>query len=630
MNKYIKLIITTVYLLILNTTFSLLIYKYLHLSNIFFYLLESITVCTILCLISKLFKEKAKKILNIILFSFITLLYIAQFVHYSFYDCFFSIFSLVNGGQVFGFIPAIIKVIVNNIYGFLILLAFLIFIIIFFIKYKDTEESEKNIVLFTILLLNITVTALSIYIPNFSYIYSRKNLLINTNVETKNVQSFGLMTAMSIDLERFILNPHYTIISENSNSFNYNNDNYNIQNIDFDSIKTDDDEIKELNNYLNNRKPSNKNKYTGIFKNKNLIFITAESFSFSLIDKDLTPTLYKLSTEGFNFTNFYTPIYYASTSDGEYTNLTGLLPKEGTWSYIKAKDNYFPYTYANVFKDKNYSLNSYHNGVYTFYKRNEVMPHFGYSFKACGNGLEKIINCNLWPQSDDEMITETFKEYKDNDKFHAYYMSISGHLNHNFTDNDMAKKYQSEVKSLNHSEAVNAYISANIDLDKALEHLLNNLEKENKLDDTVIVLAPDHFPYGLSKKEYSELRNLDTVYAKHKSNLIIYNPSIETTTIDKYASNIDILPTLLNMFGINYDSRLIIGSDIMSDSEGIVIFNDRSFLTEYGFYNEKTSKFTSFKETPSNYIKEKQIEVLNKNNASSLILEKNYYKLYKK
>ena len=83
------------------------------------------------------------------------------------------------------------------------------------------------------------------------------------------------------------------------------------------------------------------------------------------------------------------------------------------------------------------------------------------------------------------------------------------------------------------------------------------------------------------------------------------------------------------MFGINYDSRLIIGKDIMSDSEGIVIFNDRSFIIKEGFYNEKNNKWQGSKTVSNTYIKEKQKEVFNKTNASSLILEKNYYKYIK-
>ncbi|MBQ6546925.1 MAG: LTA synthase family protein [Bacilli bacterium] len=628
MNKYIKPIVFTLYIFILNIVFSLLMFKHIYFSSILFYFFEAVTVSLILSIISNLFKGKANKIVSIILFSIITFLFIAQYVHYHFYDCFFSIFSLVNGGQVLAFIPAIVKIIITNILGFLLLFVFLAFIIGYIVKSKS-DVKPKNSILLTLLIISLIITNLCIFIPKSGNVYSRKNLLNVTNSETKNVQSFGLITSMAIDLERFIFSPNYSLIDENSNVDSYSMEKYNVLNIDFDSIKTDDIEINSLNNYLRNRKPTNKNEYTGIFKGKNLIFITAESFSFSVIDKKLTPTLYKMTNEGFNFSNFYTPIYYASTSDGEYTNLTGLLPKEGTWSYIATKYNYFPYTYSNAFKDKNYSLNGYHNGAYKFYDRDEVMPNLGYNYKSCGNGLEKLIDCSLWPESDEEMITETFKDYGNKDKFVTYYISISGHLNHNFKDNDMAIKHQDEVKDLKYSDSIKAYIAANMDLDKALEHLIDNLKKANKLNDTVIVLAPDHFPYGLSHKEYSELRTINTIYDKHKSNVIIYNPSVKGKTIDKYASNIDILPTILNMFGVSYDSRLLIGSDIMSDSEGIVIFNDRSFLTEYGFYDERVSKFTSFKKVPDNYIKDKQKEVLNKYNASGLILEKNYYEKIK-
>ena len=626
MSKYKLFIVTTLYLLSLNIIFNVLIFNNLIIQNILFYIFESITISTILNIIIELFKNKTKKVLLIISTSLISIFYIAQFIHYRFYDCFFSIYSLVHGSQVFGFIPAIIKVISNNIIGFLILLALIPLFIIIIIKTKDKDTNHKKIVLTSILIINILLTITTIYFSNNNNIYSKKALLKSTNVETKNTNNFGLVTAMTIDLYRFTNNPHYNLIL-NDNNETYDKDKYNITNIDF-NIKTKDKELKELTKYLKNQKPTNKNEYTGILKDKNLIFITAESFSFNLIDKDLTPTLYKMTQEGISFNNFYTPIYYASTSDGEYTNLTGLLPREGRWSYIDIKNNVFPYTYSNVLKTQNYELNSYHNGIYNFYKRNEIMPSLGYNFKACGNGLENYINCKLWPQSDDEMITETFKDYKNTNRFHTYYMSISGHLNHNFTNNDMAKKHQEKVNNLNYSTATKAYISANIDIDKALEKLLNNLEIENKINDTVIVLVPDHFPYGLSKKEYKELKQIDKEYNKHKSGLIIYNPTLTNTQIDKYASNIDILPTLLNMYGIDYDSRLLVGKDIMSNSEGIVMFNDHSFLTDKGFYNENTNKFTG-SISEENYIKEKQIQVFNSFNASSLILEKNYYKYIK-
>lgn len=637
MKKYKNLIITIAYLFIIAITFAILIFHKLSISNALFYLLESITFGLIINLISYPFKPKINKIVNSSLLVVITIFYIAQFVHYNFYDCFFSIYSLINGGQVFGFINAIIKEIIDNIFGILILLSILILTIILIFKNDNLSKKQNPIILVGLLILNLIITISFIYIPNSNDIYSRKNLLEKTNSETKNTESFGLITAMLIDTNRYISPYKEDIIKTEKTKEVFKeekNVKYNKENIDFDELIKEEKnkEIKKIHNFFKSVDPTNKNEYTGIFKNKNLIFITAESFSFNIIDEELTPTLYKMTSEGITFSNFYTPIYYASTSDGEYTNLTGLLPKEGTWSYIASKNKDFPYTYAKVFKEKGYDTYSYHNGIYNFYDRNKVMPNLGYDkYTGCGNGLEKKINCNLWPQSDDEMISYTFADYKNSKNFMTYYMTISGHLSHNFNDNDMAKKHKDKVKDLKYSDAVKAYISATIDLDNALKNLLENLKKNEKLDDTVIVLVPDHYPYGLSNEELNELKPITTAYDKYKSGLIIYNSDTKGEKIDKYSSNIDILPTILNMFGIKYDSRVIIGKDIMSSNDGIVIFNDRSFLTNQGFYNEKTKEFSSSKTNiPQGYIKEKRIEAFNKTNISSMILETNYYKSLKK
>lgn len=638
MKKYKNLIITTTYLFIIAIIFSFLIFKNLTISNILFYLLESITFGLIINLMACPFKEQKNKIIISILLLIITIFYIAQFVHYNFYDCFFSIYSLVNGGQVFGFLNAIIKEIINNIFGIIILvLGLVLAIILIFKNNEDYSSKKKPLILAGLLILNLIITISLIYIPNSNDIYSKKNLLEKTNSETKNTESFGLITAMVIDSSRYLSSYKEDIIKteESKEVFKEEkNIKYNKENIDFDKLIKEEKnkDIKKIHNFFKSEEPTNKNEYTGIFKNKNLIFITAESFSFNIIDEELTPTLYKMTSEGITFSNFYTPIYYASTSDGEYTNLTGLLPKEGTWSYIASKNKEFPYTYAEVLKEKGYEAYSYHNGIYNFYDRDKVMPNLGYDkYTGCGNGLEKKINCNLWPQSDDEMISYTFEDYKNSKKFMTYYMTISSHLSHNFEDNDMAKKHKDKVKDLKYSEAVKAYISATIDLDNALKSLLENLKKNDKLDDTVIVLVPDHYPYGLSDEELNELKPITTAYDKYKSGLVIYNSDTKGEKIDKFASNIDILPTILNMFGIKYDSRVIIGKDIMSSSDGIVIFNDRSFLTDQGFYNEKTNEFSTTKTNiAKSYIKDKKIEVFNKTNISSMILETNYYKSFKK
>lgn len=630
MKNYKDLIINIIYLFTLNIILALLLFNKIEFLSIIFYLAEATILGSLIKLLSSTKNNKINKLISISLLIIISLIFTAQFVHYKFYECFFSFYSLTKSGQILAFTEAIIKIIKENILGFLTFITLILLIIPIQIKTNYTSYKKKNIILSSLILTSLIIATIVINIDKTN-IYSRYNLINNTHNNTQNVKKLGLISSSVIDLKRFIIEFNPSLKEEEKTKYVFSEEDNiegNVTNIDFDKISknTKDKDIKKLTNYLKNTKPTEKNDYTGMFEGKNLIFITAESFNFNIIDKKLTPTLYKLKNEGISFTNFYTPIYYASTSDGEYTNQTGLLPEEGTWSFLKSQNNYYPYSYANMLKDEGYKTYSYHNGEYDFYERHKVQNNFGYDvYKGCGNGLEKQINCNLWPQSDEEMFKKTFNDYKKDEHFIAYYMTISGHLSHNFKTNDIAKKWKNKVNNLNYSENVKAYISGNIDLDKGLEALIKNLEKENILNDTVIVITQDHFPYGLNKKELKEIQKLKNPYDLYKSGLIIYNPTIKPQKIEKLASNIDILPTILNMFNINYDSRLIIGKDIMSNIEPVVIFNDGSFLTEKGYYNGKTNTFSN-KKIGNTYIKNKQTEVYNKINASNLILNKNYYK----
>lgn len=631
-NKFKLFNVISIYFLILNIVFTLLIYKKIVFINIIFYFLESVFISSIVCLATYFIRGKWKKIIILCLIFALTFLFIAQYIHYSFYDCFFSTYSLINGGQVFGFFNAILKEILDHILGIIIILLLYGILITIVVKIKEDNFKNKPFVFIGIAVICFSITLATTFISN-NDIYSRKNLVYKTNSEVENTKKFGLIAAMALDFNKYTKHDNYNIINKNRTSYVFkessnNEQYYNIDNSYYNKLTSRNNKnFKYLNTYFKNEIPTNKNEYTGIFKNKNLIFITAESFYFSAIDKDLTPTLYKMKNDSINFTNFYTPIYYASTSDGEYTNLTGLLPKEGTWSYIASKNNLFPYSYANEFNNLGYTTHSYHDGIYNFYNRDTVMPNFGYKkYTGCGNGLEKKINCNLWPQSDMEMFNKTFDDYKNDKNFMVYYMSISTHLSHDFNSNDIAKKHKNETKNLNYSSHVKAYMSALIELDQALENLINNLEKNNLLENTVITLVPDHYPYGLSDKELDEFSKLNNSYDKYKSGFIIYNKDLKKKKINKLSSNIDILPTLLNMFGIKYDSRLIVGKDIMSNSEGIVIFNDRSFLTSKGYYDEKRNEFISKLSVSNKYINDKKIEVYNKANVSSMLLDFNYYK----
>ena len=382
--------------------------------------------------------------------------------------------------------------------------------------------------------------------------------------------------------------------------------------------------------YFKNTDPSNKNEYTGMFKDKNLIFITAEAFDTIAIDEKLTPTLYKIANNSFIFKNYYQPLYPVSTSDGEYMNLNSLIPKEGVWSFKQTSKISMPYGIGNMFNKEGYVSYGFHNHNYNYYDRQKSHKNIGLKYYGCGNGLEKKMNCKHWPNSDKEMIDATTSYYIDKDKFMTYYMTVSGHLNYNFSGNNMAYRNKNKVKNLKYSTAIKAYLATQIELDKSIEKLLQVLEEKGKLNDTLIVIAPDHYPYGLTTKQMNEISTIDRndKFEKFHTTLIMYNPNIEKTVVDKVISSLDILPTIYNLYGLTFDSRLLMGRDIFSNNEHIVILSDRSWITDKGKYNSVTKEFTSTtnEEIEEDYIDRINMIVNQRYGMSSLIIDNNYYK----
>ncbi len=618
----------------LEFLYHILIFNEFHFKEIFYTFIFSLLFSLFIDLFTSLFSKKINKWLLIIVLGFLPILFISQYINYQFYGNIISIYSFLHGGQVFEFFGAIWSVLTSKIIFIILFILPTILLLVFNKRIRCYSFNKKTFVFkFIVFIAFFILSLLSLNIDSKD-IYSAKNLYYYKHVPNSAAQTFGLITTMKLDLFRTINNFEETIdVSQNNqkdnNVINEKIIEYNKLDINFEELaeNSKNKAIISINLYVNNSLPSEKNEYTGIFKGKNLIEIVAEAFYPIAINEELTPTLYKLTHEGFHFTNFYTPLYYASTSDGEYSTLNSLIPKEGVWSFYASRNNYRPYAYGNLFSNLGYTTYAFHNGRYKYYDRHLTHPNMGFNYIACGNGLEKNMNCKPWPQSDLEMINASFDYYGNNTPFMTYYMTISGHLEYNFGGNNMAYKNRNEVKNLPYSDAIKAYIATHIELDKALEELIKKLEEKGILDDTVIVMSADHYPYGLTNAQIKEVIPMeDEKFDIHKNNLIIWNNKIPYTEINKYAMSIDILPTILNLFGFDFDSRLLIGRDILSNSDGIVILSDRSWINEYGKYNASTKKFTAFKETPDDYVQKMNEEVYNKYVISKNILENDYYR----
>ena len=608
--------------------------------GLLYMVLFSIPIAIIITIIETMFKsEKVNRIITIIITILVAFIFIAQLVYFKYYETIFSVYSLFHGGQVLEFIDGIINVMLHNIFPIILMAIPVIVPIIKKIPVSYEMKDYFNKGMYLLIAIFFVVSALIVIELEKENSYSAHRLYYETHVPMLTVSKFGLITTMRLDVKRTITNFEEVLVIEPVDDIEEPVEipeekkvEYNIMNIDFDSLIASEKNstIKTMHEYFKSVKPTNKNDYTGMFEGKNLIVFVAEAYSPIALNEKYTPTLWKLYNEGFQFTNFYTPYYFVSTSDGEYTSLLSLLPKSGVWSMKKSSSNYLPFTYANLFKKLGYEARAYHDGTFGYYGRNLSHPNMGYTFKACGNGLK--ITCKKWPQSDVEMIEATVPEYINSEHFVTYYMTISGHLAYNFMGgNASSSKHKNEVADLKASTPIKAYIAAQMEFDQALKLLIEKLEAAGKLKDTVIVITSDHYPYGLEDadiKGYADYVS-DFKFDVHKNNFFIWNSEMtEPVVVDKVAYQLDALPTVLNLFGIEYDSRLLMGTDIMSDSDPLVIYNNRSWITDKGKYNANNKKFTPFNgnEVSQEYIEKINSIVANKYSMSTLVLDKNYYK----
>lgn len=427
--------------------------------------------------------------------------------------------------------------------------------------------------------------------------------------------------------------------------------------IDFEGLAASapNDTVKAMHQFFGSLTPSEKNQYTGMFKGKNLILLTAEGFATPAIDKELTPTLYKLSHEGFVLNNFYQPDWTQSTCGGEFAVTTGIIPN---WfgSRLAANvsaEKYMPNTLARLFAAQGYAVPAWHNHTYTYYGRDKYLGNFGYDYQGIGSGLE--LPHIVWPNSDLEMMEATVDGYINDyvatgKPFHAYYMTVSGHGLYSWGGNAMSRKHRDEVtaKYPNLSETSQAYLACNMELDLALEYLVDKLEAAGIADDTLIAMTGDHYPYLMvteSGDYYNELRGFtdtedDT--SRYRSTLLLWSAAIEEPAeIDTPCSAIDIVPTLCNLFGLDYDSRLYSGRDIFAENYQadqysncmpLVVFANKgkgnAWITAAGTYESATGTFTPNEgiTVDDDYVGRVKRLVSAKVSYAKLLLEQDYYK----
>lgn len=606
--------------------------------------------------------RKVSRIAAIVLTVFWTVYTCVEYCCKSYYKIYYGVGYIVSmtGNVLHDFSGTMFEVILARIPFILLSLLPLIALIIFR-KTILPELRKRHTVRWIFLIAFVLFQLVGSLIGNFGAHQAQYTYNYNAN---DTMPQFGLISTMRLEAEYSIFGAPDIPIIDISHLIDTNSVDhpqatlYGYNKLDFDFQTMADSSsgtLQAMHRYFSAKEATQKNEYTGMFQGKNLILITAEAFSSPVISQELTPTLYKLSHEGFVFDNYYQPAWGQSTTGGEFAVMTGLLP---TWVnnqvsfYVSAKDS-MPFALGHQFSALGYTTKAWHNNTYTYYDRDKTHPNLGYDYKGIGNGLILETGGDNWPYSDLEMMEATVDEYlsdwqANGTPFHAYYMTVSGHANWGWSNAMSAKNRDAAVAAYpNSSQPVQGYIASNLELEAALTYLLDRLEQAGALDDTVICMSADHYPYALVEETtdyYQELsgrNDTEQDTSRYRNTLILWCGSMkEPVRVSTPCCAVDIVPTLSNLFGLSYDSRLLSGRDILANYTPAAVSSNmplvilptpvgNSWATAAGIYEAKTGTFTpnSGVTVSDSYVSTVNSIVDAKYNYARAVIQYDYYRL---
>ena len=388
---------------------------------------------------------------------------------------------------------------------------------------------------------------------------------------------------------------------------------------------------KKLHNYFISQKITDKNDYTGFFKDKNLIVIMMESTTNVVINEQYYPNLYKLYSEGWAWDNAYSPRNACSTGNNEMSGMVSLYTINNSCTANNYKRNVYPQSIFNLFNNAGYTTTSYHNYTEQYYARSIIHENMGsghyYGVQELGIPYSNVYQ--EWP-SDVELVEKFLDLTKDQEKYMAWLTTVSAHQPYG-QSSELGKKHLELFKDTKYNTSLKRYMSKLKEFDLAIGALLEGLEEQGKLEDTVIVLYSDHYPYGLSNSTLNTYFDYDVSKYNEldRTPFIIYNSNIQATKHTEYTTFMNILPTIANLFGLDYDPRLYTGSDILSsDYDNRIVFADGSWQDDKAFYDASTGKIT-YVEPNTTYtsqeIRDINSSVRNKISMSNLAIKTNYF-----
>ena len=469
---------------------------------------------------------------------------------------------------------------------------------------------------------------LTIQLPIFQnelQVKSNKDLFFYPSNPGIAIKQFGSTVYGLLDIKSVFVKPNKETIQiehdYNSNNKKNNDDKEWISLIE----KEEDSILNELNQYFINNTIEEENSYTGLFEDKNLIVIMMESVNDIFINKDLYPNFYKLLNNGFYFKNHYSPRNSCSTGNNELSGMIGLYSIYSECTANTYSDNIYPESLFNLFNQKGYKTTSMHDYTEQYYERRKIHTNLGSGRYYDVDDLKLTYNTKeeTWASDEDFMkqVVKILNNYDKNERFMTWLTTVTSHQP--YGNSLYGNKYLSLMEGEKYKDydiKLKRYMSKLKVLDDGLGVLLDGLKQQGKLENTVIILYGDHYPYGLSTTVLQTALpySIQEKYEAERVPFVIWSNDIEATTFTEYSSYVNITPTIANLFNLDYDSRYYVGNDLFSNAyQSITVYADSSWKNQYAFYDASTSQITYY--TNKEYTKEEII------NINEMVEKKIYY-----
>lgn len=389
---------------------------------------------------------------------------------------------------------------------------------------------------------------------------------------------------------------------------------------------------KVLNNYYISKEITDKNEFTGMFKNKNVIVIMAESLNDLAINEEYFPNIYKLYNEGWSWSNSYSPRSSCSTANSEVSGITSMYTLNNSCTVRTNLMNQYSQSIFGLFNDAGYNTYGFHNYSNEYYNRTTYFKNMGAKnyYGAQEMGIAYNSSYNEWP-SESDMMSKVLDYVQDDRKFMVWISTTSTHQPYS-VNSELGDKNLDLFEGSSYNTSVKRYLSKVKDLDDSIGILLNGLESQGKLENTVIVLYSDHYPYALDSDDYNSLLDYDVTKEgnRDRTPFIIYNSNMSSKKYDTYTTYMNIVPTVANLFDLEYDPRLYSGYDILSkDYENRAVFADGSWKDSKGYYNASTGRILFYNDNDTydkDEIKEINSDIRDRIYMSNLAIKTNYFK----